>query len=119
LFERPRGGERFDCSELNKMAGEFPRNPFSSAAAAPLVDPFGRAIVYLRVSVTDRCDFRCVYCMSKDMKFCRNATFCRQKNSTVSAPRHRAGRPQAAYHRPDMRFRNWNYYNFNIGLARL
>ncbi len=30
----------------------------------PLVDPFARAITYLRVSVTDRCDFRCVYCMS-------------------------------------------------------
>jgi cyclic pyranopterin phosphate synthase len=39
------------------------------AAAAPLVDPFGRAITYLRVSVTDRCDFRCVYCMSEDMNF--------------------------------------------------
>jgi GTP 3',8-cyclase len=35
----------------------------------PLVDPFGRAISYLRVSVTDRCDFRCVYCMSEDMNF--------------------------------------------------
>jgi cyclic pyranopterin phosphate synthase len=35
----------------------------------PLVDPFGRAISYLRVSVTDRCDFRCVYCMSEDMAF--------------------------------------------------
>ncbi|MDB5601663.1 MAG: 3,8-cyclase MoaA [Xanthobacteraceae bacterium] len=34
-----------------------------------LVDPFGRAISYLRVSVTDRCDFRCVYCMSEDMAF--------------------------------------------------
>ncbi len=32
-------------------------------------DPFGRAITYLRVSVTDRCDFRCVYCMSEDMSF--------------------------------------------------
>ncbi|MBL0407741.1 GTP 3',8-cyclase MoaA, partial [Microvirga aerilata] len=31
----------------------------------PLMDPFGRAITYLRVSVTDRCDFRCVYCMSE------------------------------------------------------
>ena len=31
---------------------------------ASLVDPFGRAITYLRVSVTDRCDFRCVYCMA-------------------------------------------------------
>jgi cyclic pyranopterin phosphate synthase len=39
------------------------------AAAAPLVDPFGRAISYIRVSVTDRCDFRCVYCMSEDMNF--------------------------------------------------
>jgi cyclic pyranopterin phosphate synthase len=37
--------------------------------AAPLVDPFGRAISYIRVSVTDRCDFRCVYCMSEDMSF--------------------------------------------------
>jgi len=35
----------------------------------PLVDPFGRAITYIRVSVTDRCDFRCVYCMSEDMTF--------------------------------------------------
>jgi GTP 3',8-cyclase len=34
-----------------------------------LVDPFGRAITYLRVSVTDRCDFRCVYCMSEHMTF--------------------------------------------------
>jgi cyclic pyranopterin phosphate synthase len=38
-------------------------------AATPLVDPFGRAISYIRVSVTDRCDFRCVYCMSEDMNF--------------------------------------------------
>ena len=36
---------------------------------APLIDPFGRAISYLRVSVTDRCDFRCVYCMSENMSF--------------------------------------------------
>ncbi len=34
-----------------------------------LVDPFARAITYLRVSVTDRCDFRCVYCMSENMNF--------------------------------------------------
>jgi cyclic pyranopterin phosphate synthase len=34
-----------------------------------MIDPFGRAITYLRVSVTDRCDFRCVYCMSEDMTF--------------------------------------------------
>jgi cyclic pyranopterin phosphate synthase len=35
----------------------------------PIIDPFGRAISYLRVSVTDRCDFRCVYCMSENMSF--------------------------------------------------
>jgi cyclic pyranopterin phosphate synthase len=35
----------------------------------PLVDPFARAITYLRVSVTDRCDFRCVYCMAENMSF--------------------------------------------------
>ena len=34
-----------------------------------LIDPFGRAITYLRVSVTDRCDYRCVYCMSEHMTF--------------------------------------------------
>src|SRR5476649_2451658 len=41
----------------------------SRSAPAPLIDPFGRAISYVRVSVTDRCDFRCVYCMSEDMNF--------------------------------------------------
>ncbi|PAU82213.1 GTP 3',8-cyclase MoaA [Halovibrio salipaludis] len=34
-----------------------------------LVDQFGRTITYVRISVTDRCDFRCVYCMSEDMEF--------------------------------------------------
>ena len=38
-------------------------------ATTPLIDPFRRAITYLRVSVTDRCDFRCVYCMSEHMEF--------------------------------------------------
>ena len=36
---------------------------------APLIDPFARTIDYLRVSVTDRCDFRCTYCMSEHMTF--------------------------------------------------
>lgn len=36
---------------------------------APLIDPFARPITYLRVSVTDRCDFRCVYCMTENMTF--------------------------------------------------
>ncbi|MGE4482464.1 GTP 3',8-cyclase MoaA [Acidocella sp.] len=34
-----------------------------------MIDPFGRTVSYLRVSVTDRCDFRCVYCMAEDMSF--------------------------------------------------
>ena len=43
--------------------------PSAPGKMAPLIDPFGRAITYVRVSVTDRCDFRCVYCMSEDMNF--------------------------------------------------
>src|ERR1017187_3738756 len=37
--------------------------------SAAMTDPFGRSISYLRVSVTDRCDLRCFYCMSEDMTF--------------------------------------------------
>ena len=44
-------------------------NHSAKPAFSPLVDKFGRAITYLRVSVTDRCDFRCVYCMSENMTF--------------------------------------------------
>jgi cyclic pyranopterin phosphate synthase len=40
-----------------------------SPVRPPLIDPFGRSITYLRVSVTDRCDFRCVYCMAENMTF--------------------------------------------------
>src|SRR5437773_7702816 len=39
------------------------------ASGPALIDPFGRSVDYLRVSVTDRCDFRCVYCMAEDMTF--------------------------------------------------
>lgn len=41
----------------------------SAAENRGMIDPFGRRVNYLRVSVTDRCDFRCVYCMSEDMQF--------------------------------------------------
>jgi GTP 3',8-cyclase len=44
-------------------------NAHAPIAPLPLVDPFGRAVSYVRVSVTDRCDLRCVYCMSEDMTF--------------------------------------------------
>jgi GTP 3',8-cyclase len=40
-----------------------------AGVARPLVDRYGRQISYLRISVTDRCDFRCVYCMSEHMEF--------------------------------------------------
>ncbi len=38
-------------------------------SANELIDPFGRKVTYVRMSVTDRCDFRCVYCMSEEMTF--------------------------------------------------
>lgn len=49
------------------MGETGPHAPDSSRGR--LVDPFARAVTYLRVSVTDRCDFRCVYCMAEDMTF--------------------------------------------------
>ncbi|TWB35185.1 cyclic pyranopterin monophosphate synthase subunit MoaA [Nitrospirillum pindoramense] len=55
------------------MADGALNTPLGQTAPArdrlPLVDPFGRSIRYLRVSVTDRCDFRCVYCMAEEMTF--------------------------------------------------
>src|SRR5205809_2476308 len=51
------------------MADDLSRDRISSEARGPLVDRFGRSITYLRVSVTDRCDFRCSYCMSEHMTF--------------------------------------------------
>ena len=41
----------------------------ATGTPASLVDPYGRTVDYLRVSVTDRCDFRCVYCMAEEMTF--------------------------------------------------
>jgi GTP 3',8-cyclase len=49
------------------MTGSSPS--FLSSTTSPMTDPFGRTIKYLRVSVTDRCDLRCFYCMSEDMTF--------------------------------------------------
>ena len=50
---------------MNQLTHLFP----PVANGMQLVDPFGRHVTYLRVSVTDRCDFRCVYCMAEDMTF--------------------------------------------------
>jgi len=54
-----------DTRPIGRAAPELHR----ADAPSCLVDPFGRAISYLRVSVTDRCDFRCVYCMAENMSF--------------------------------------------------
>ncbi|MDX3925363.1 MAG: GTP 3',8-cyclase MoaA [Shinella sp.] len=51
------------------LAGPVGASRALSETAAPMVDPFGRAVTYLRVSVTDRCDFRCTYCMAENMTF--------------------------------------------------
>ena len=45
------------------------RSSSPTSLSRPMTDPFGRTISYLRVSVTDRCDLRCFYCMSEDMTF--------------------------------------------------
>src|SRR5215211_5542872 len=63
------------CNDVTKESSmEFNNQdhgaPEGSGGRQPeLIDPVGRSITYLRVSVTDRCDFRCVYCMSEDMTF--------------------------------------------------
>ena len=46
-----------------------PASVDEASRPAPLIDPFGRTVDYLRVSVTDRCDLRCVYCMSERQTF--------------------------------------------------
>src|SRR5271155_5443860 len=55
---------------MDSVHSSLPALEFDRETRRPqLVDPFGRAITYLRVSVTDRCDFRCVYCMAENMSF--------------------------------------------------
>lgn len=54
---------------MNTLAGPLGDARPLSSEKAPMIDPFGRAITYLRVSVTDRCDFRCTYCMAENMTF--------------------------------------------------
>ncbi|MFK0207788.1 GTP 3',8-cyclase MoaA [Agrobacterium sp. NPDC090283] len=54
---------------MNGFPGSLEKAKTLTENSTPMVDPFGRAITYLRVSVTDRCDFRCTYCMSEHMTF--------------------------------------------------
>src|SRR5712691_8609168 len=63
---------RYHVNARRARAAEMGRMDFERAASVPprpLIDPFGRQVSYLRVSVTDRCDFRCVYCMAENMAF--------------------------------------------------
>jgi GTP 3',8-cyclase len=57
-----------DSVEMKRVQNSLQVNGLDESRPA-LVDPFGREISYLRVSVTDRCDFRCVYCMAEHMSF--------------------------------------------------
>lgn len=55
---------------MTRMARDLSdRSGGASTSLGPLMDTFGRTVSYLRVSVTDRCDFRCVYCMAEHMTF--------------------------------------------------
>lgn len=54
---------------MNSYVGTTDRAMALGTSDAPMIDPFGRAVTYLRVSVTDRCDFRCTYCMAENMTF--------------------------------------------------
>ncbi len=62
-----------NCGEeekpLNSIPGSLVNAAPMPAETGPMIDPFGRAVTYLRVSVTDRCDFRCTYCMAENMHF--------------------------------------------------
>ncbi len=65
---RPCSGQDRSAFYIGRMAS-ITATGVNAIGAAPLTDPFGRRISYLRVSVTDRCDFRCTYCMAEDMTF--------------------------------------------------
>jgi cyclic pyranopterin phosphate synthase len=54
---------------MDSVVPSLARDGLGVGPARPMIDPFGRTIRYLRVSVTDRCDFRCVYCMAENMTF--------------------------------------------------
>jgi cyclic pyranopterin phosphate synthase len=54
---------------VNSIVGTIGDASPLAADTGPMIDPFGRAVTYLRVSVTDRCDFRCTYCMAEHMTF--------------------------------------------------
>lgn len=54
---------------MNYSPGSLGKGTGPAHDGASMIDPFGRTVSYLRVSVTDRCDFRCTYCMAENMNF--------------------------------------------------
>ena len=58
------GGQEADMPDNAHIEAQL-----DGGVKSPMIDPYGRSISYLRVSVTDRCDFRCVYCMAENMTF--------------------------------------------------
>ena len=62
------GTDRYVQSSMTVVISSDKPRP-RSLGASPLIDPFGRVIDYLRVSVTDRCDLRCTYCMLEKQTF--------------------------------------------------
>jgi GTP 3',8-cyclase len=62
-------GKRLGAGRRRQMSAAM-NEPFRPLMQQPaMIDPFGRHVTYLRVSVTDRCDFRCTYCMAEHMTF--------------------------------------------------
>ena len=76
------------------------RDEANAETLPALVDRYGRAITYLRVSVTDRCDFRCVYCMSEHMTFLpRRDLLTLEELDRICSAFVARGVTQAAHHR--------------------
>src|SRR4029453_5737320 len=62
-------GKRLGAGRRRQTSAAM-NKPFLPLTQQPaMIDPFGRHVTYLRVSVTDRCDFRCTYCMAEHMTF--------------------------------------------------
>ncbi len=86
-----------DIAAAARKAHLNERRRCSTPARVAMTDPFGRTISYLRVSVTDRCDLRCFYCMSEDMTFLPKADLLDARGARPAVfGIHRQGREEAA-----------------------
>ena len=66
---RPFTETRYSRPNMTVIYQSDKATPIATGAPASLVDPFGRTINYVRISVTDRCDLRCLYCMAENPVF--------------------------------------------------